>query len=157
MRQHHAFWFARRAGRVNDRREIIRLGVRNSTIDVTGFPLFKFASLFFDLGQRQTFRICDSFRIEENDVLYLRTLTERVSQLQMSVPGESLDYYVFYGPEPKDVLTKYTKLSGRPALPPSSAPHRCPRCPRTTRPIRHATSIQLLLRQGQKSPRRPAS
>jgi len=43
--------------------------------------------------------------------------TERVSQLQFSVPGEELDYYVFLG-EPKDVLEKYTRLSGRPALPP---------------------------------------
>src|SRR5689334_9264521 len=80
MRQHHAFRLASRARRVNDRREIIRLRVRNSLIDVTRFALFKLASLFFDLGQRQTFRICDSFRIEENDVLYLRTLAERVSQ-----------------------------------------------------------------------------
>ena len=48
--------------------------------------------------------------------------TERVSQMQFSVPGEELDYYVFLG-EPganvqKDVLEKYTRLSGRPALPP---------------------------------------
>ena len=45
--------------------------------------------------------------------------TERVTQLQFSVPGESLDYYLFHGPDPKDVLDKYTQLSGRPALPPA--------------------------------------
>ncbi len=45
--------------------------------------------------------------------------TERVSQLQFSVPGEELDYYVFRGPTPKEVLEKYTRLSGRPALPPA--------------------------------------
>ena len=44
--------------------------------------------------------------------------TERVSQVQFSVPGEELDYYVFLG-EPKDVLEKYTRLSGRPAIPPA--------------------------------------
>ncbi|HEY1922725.1 MAG TPA: hypothetical protein VGG44_08155, partial [Tepidisphaeraceae bacterium] len=44
--------------------------------------------------------------------------TERVSQLQFSVPGEELDYYVFRGPTPKEVLEKYTRLSGRPAHPP---------------------------------------
>ncbi|MGB7159513.1 MAG: alpha-xylosidase, partial [Tepidisphaeraceae bacterium] len=45
--------------------------------------------------------------------------TERVSRVQMSVPGESLDYYLFYGPDPKVVLDHYTRLSGRPALPPA--------------------------------------
>jgi alpha-D-xyloside xylohydrolase len=45
--------------------------------------------------------------------------TERVSQLQFSVPGEELDYYVFRGPSPKEVLEKYTRLSGRPGLPPA--------------------------------------
>jgi len=45
--------------------------------------------------------------------------TERVSAVQFSVPGEVLDYYVFYGPALKDVLAKYTQLSGRPAVPPA--------------------------------------
>jgi alpha-D-xyloside xylohydrolase len=40
--------------------------------------------------------------------------TERVSQIQFSVPGEELDYYFFYGPQPKDVLEKYTAIAGRP-------------------------------------------
>ena len=45
--------------------------------------------------------------------------TERVSQMQFSVPGEALDYYLFHGPDLKDVLSKYTLLSGRPAVPPA--------------------------------------
>jgi len=45
--------------------------------------------------------------------------TERVSQMQFSVPGEELDYYLFHGPDLKDVLSKYTLLSGRPAVPPA--------------------------------------
>jgi alpha-D-xyloside xylohydrolase len=45
--------------------------------------------------------------------------TERVTQVQFSTPGEALDYYVFYGPDPKDVLSRYTKLSGRAAVPPA--------------------------------------
>lgn len=44
--------------------------------------------------------------------------TERVSQIQFSVAEQELDYYVFRGPSPKEVLEKYTRLSGRPALPP---------------------------------------
>jgi alpha-D-xyloside xylohydrolase len=45
--------------------------------------------------------------------------TERVTQVQLAAPGEALDYYVFYGPDPKDVVEKYTRLSGRPAVPPA--------------------------------------
>ena len=45
--------------------------------------------------------------------------SENVSQVQFSVPGESLEYYVIMGPTPKEVLEKYTALTGRPALPPA--------------------------------------
>jgi len=44
--------------------------------------------------------------------------SERTSRVQFSVPGHSLEYYVIYGPTPKEVLEKYTALTGRPALPP---------------------------------------
>jgi alpha-D-xyloside xylohydrolase len=44
--------------------------------------------------------------------------SESVSRLQFSVPGQSLEYMVIYGPEPKAVLRNYTALTGRPpALP----------------------------------------
>jgi alpha-D-xyloside xylohydrolase len=44
--------------------------------------------------------------------------SEAVDRLQFSVPGQSLEYMVIYGPEPKDVLRNYTALTGRPpALP----------------------------------------
>lgn len=45
--------------------------------------------------------------------------SEKVSRVQFSVPGEDLDYFVIYGPTPKEVLQKYTALTGRPALPPA--------------------------------------
>lgn len=45
--------------------------------------------------------------------------TENVTQVQFSVPGEVLDYYVIDGPTPKEVLEKLTALTGRPALPPA--------------------------------------
>ncbi|MGW6131768.1 alpha-xylosidase [Cellulomonas sp. NPDC055163] len=41
--------------------------------------------------------------------------TEVVSRTQFSVEGQSLRYYVIYGPTPKDVLRKLTALTGRPA------------------------------------------
>jgi alpha-D-xyloside xylohydrolase len=44
--------------------------------------------------------------------------TEKASKAHFSVPGESLEYYVILGPTPKEVLAKYTALTGRPALPP---------------------------------------
>jgi alpha-D-xyloside xylohydrolase len=45
--------------------------------------------------------------------------TERVARVQFSVPGEELEYYLIYGPGPKDILRKYAALAGRPALPPA--------------------------------------
>jgi alpha-D-xyloside xylohydrolase len=45
--------------------------------------------------------------------------SENVSRAQFSVPGENLDYFVIGGAGVKDVLTNYTKLTGRPALPPA--------------------------------------
>lgn len=45
--------------------------------------------------------------------------SEKVERVQFSVPGEYLDYYLIYGPSPKEVLGRYTALTGRPALPPA--------------------------------------
>lgn len=44
--------------------------------------------------------------------------SEKVTRVQFSVPGRALEYFVIYGPTPKEVLEKYTALTGRPALPP---------------------------------------
>ncbi|KNE83099.1 MULTISPECIES: alpha-xylosidase [Streptomyces] len=45
--------------------------------------------------------------------------SEAVSRVQFSVEGQELQYYVIYGPTPKEILRKYTALTGRPALPPA--------------------------------------
>jgi alpha-D-xyloside xylohydrolase len=45
--------------------------------------------------------------------------SEKVERVQFSVPGECLEYFVIYGPTPKDILERYTALTGRPALPPA--------------------------------------
>lgn len=45
--------------------------------------------------------------------------SEVVSRAQFSVPGEELEYYVIGGGSPKEVLRRYTELTGRPALPPA--------------------------------------
>ncbi|MGW0548238.1 alpha-xylosidase [Streptomyces altiplanensis] len=45
--------------------------------------------------------------------------SESVGQVQFSVEDQSLEFYVVAGPTPKDVLRRYTALTGRPALPPA--------------------------------------
>jgi alpha-D-xyloside xylohydrolase len=45
--------------------------------------------------------------------------SESVGQTQFSVEDQRLEYYVVAGPTPKDVLRRYTALTGRPALPPA--------------------------------------
>ena len=46
--------------------------------------------------------------------------TEAVTKVQFSVPGEKMDFMVIGGGDMKAVLSNYTLLSGRPALPPPS-------------------------------------
>ncbi|WEG13559.1 alpha-xylosidase [Pullulanibacillus sp. KACC 23026] len=45
--------------------------------------------------------------------------SERVSRSQFSVKGEELDYFIIDGPALKDVIRRYTDLTGKPALPPA--------------------------------------
>lgn len=45
--------------------------------------------------------------------------SENVSRAQFSVEGERLEYIIIYGPTPKEILEKYTSLTGKPALPPA--------------------------------------
>jgi alpha-D-xyloside xylohydrolase len=49
----------------------------------------------------------------------LEIASENVERVQFSVPGEVLEYFLIYGPSPKEVLEKYTCLTRRPALPPA--------------------------------------
>ena len=41
--------------------------------------------------------------------------SEVVSRTQFSVEGQRLQYFVIHGPTPKDILRRYTELTGRPA------------------------------------------
>ncbi len=45
--------------------------------------------------------------------------SETVARAQFSVEGEYLDYYLIDGPTPKEVISRYTELTGKPALPPA--------------------------------------
>ena len=43
--------------------------------------------------------------------------SEHVMKTALSVPGESLDFFLINGPTMKEVLMRYTDLTGKPALP----------------------------------------
>ena len=45
--------------------------------------------------------------------------SESVERVQFSVAGESLEYFIIYGPTPKQILERYTALTGRPASVPA--------------------------------------
>ncbi|MFI7504125.1 alpha-xylosidase [Streptomyces sp. NPDC049687] len=45
--------------------------------------------------------------------------SETVSRVQFSAETQQLTYYVIHGPTPKEILRRYTALTGRPALPPA--------------------------------------
>lgn len=45
--------------------------------------------------------------------------SEAVERVQFSVPGEVLEYFVIAGPTPKEVLGRYTALTGRPPVVPA--------------------------------------
>lgn len=44
--------------------------------------------------------------------------SEKVEQVEFSVMDEEVEFFIIYGPTPKEVLKKYTYLTGRPAVPP---------------------------------------
>lgn len=53
------------------------------------------------------------------DDVSFEVASEKVSAVEASVPGESIEYTFFYGPDLHDVLDAYTSMTGRPALPPA--------------------------------------
>lgn len=57
--------------------------------------------------------------VNHREKVSFETASEKVERVQFSVPGESLEYFIIYGPTPKEVLERYTMLTGRPALPPA--------------------------------------
>ncbi|MFE4056485.1 alpha-xylosidase [Streptomyces sp. NPDC059096] len=45
--------------------------------------------------------------------------SEAVGRVQFSVEDQSLEFHVVHGPGPREILARYTALTGRPALPPA--------------------------------------
>jgi alpha-glucosidase len=77
-------------------------------------PLYKSIPFFIGLRKGRaygiyldnTYRSSFEFAKESNDYY------------SFGAPGGELDYYFFYGPDPKSVVTQYTALTGRTPLPP---------------------------------------
>ncbi len=57
--------------------------------------------------------------VNETAPVSFEVASEKVSRVQFSKEGESLEYFVIHGPTPKDILRRLTALTGRPALPPA--------------------------------------
>ncbi|WP_054956925.1 alpha-xylosidase [Paenibacillus dakarensis] len=57
--------------------------------------------------------------VNQPDLVSFEVASEKVKKVQFSVQGESLEYFIIDGPDPKGVLEKYTDLTGKPALPPA--------------------------------------
>ncbi len=57
--------------------------------------------------------------VNETGPVSFEVASEKVSRVQFSIPGERLEYFLIYGPTPKDIIRKLTALTGRPALPPA--------------------------------------
>jgi alpha-D-xyloside xylohydrolase len=57
--------------------------------------------------------------VNQPEKVSFEVASEKVERVQFSIPGESLEYFIILGPNPKEVLERYTALAGRPVLPPA--------------------------------------
>ncbi len=57
--------------------------------------------------------------VDHTDNVSFEVGSEKVECVGFSVPGEELRYYFIYGPKPADIMSAYTELTGKPALPPA--------------------------------------
>ncbi|WP_143462469.1 alpha-xylosidase [Levilactobacillus enshiensis] len=57
--------------------------------------------------------------VDEPQTVDFEVTSENVDAVQFSSEGESLQYYVIYGPTPQEILHRYTELTGNMQLPPA--------------------------------------
>ena len=57
--------------------------------------------------------------VNSSDKVSFEVNSDTVSKVSFTVPGETLEYFVFGGENLEAVLKRYTALTGRPALPPA--------------------------------------
>ncbi len=46
----------------------------------------------------------------------LELQSERTTRVNISVPGQELEYFIIFGGTPKEVLRRYTALTGQPSF-----------------------------------------
>lgn len=57
--------------------------------------------------------------VNSSDKVSFEVMSDTVSRVTFTVPGEELEYFVIGGENLEDVLKNYTNLTGKPALPPA--------------------------------------
>ncbi|MDO5560570.1 MAG: alpha-xylosidase [Oscillospiraceae bacterium] len=57
--------------------------------------------------------------VNSSDRVSFEAASDIVSGVSFSLRGERLEYYIIAGKDPKEVLMRYTALTGRPSLPPA--------------------------------------
>lgn len=57
--------------------------------------------------------------VNSSDKVSFEVMSDTVSKVTFTVPGEELEYFVIGGEDLEDVLRNYTTLTGKPALPPA--------------------------------------
>lgn len=57
--------------------------------------------------------------VDHSGPVAFEVASEKVEYVGFSIGGEELRYHFIYGPTPKQVLMRYTDLTGKPALPPA--------------------------------------
>ncbi len=57
--------------------------------------------------------------VDHCDNVSFEVASEKVEYVGFSVPGEEIRYYFLYGPDPKEIVSAYTNLTGKPGLPPA--------------------------------------
>ncbi len=68
------------------------------------------------------FYICSSgygVLVNSSDKVSFEVCSDTVSKVSFTVPGEKLEYFIIAGENIPEVLSNYTALSGKPALPPA--------------------------------------
>ncbi|KAM0326713.1 hypothetical protein ACHAQA_006586 [Verticillium albo-atrum] len=56
---------------------------------------------------------------DHSDLLSFNVQTERLGKVRVAVQGEEIWWMVVHGPTPKEILRRYSQITGRPSLPPA--------------------------------------
>jgi alpha-D-xyloside xylohydrolase len=59
--------------------------------------------------------------VNSSDKVSFEVASDTINKVSFTIPGESLEYFVIGGENLQEVLSNYTTLTGKPALPPASS------------------------------------